>query len=190
MRSSAYPVTIWTDPVGALDAGDEAAEWLTRFLGISVRLVAKDDNSVRPVVKNAPTATEVGFQPEVGLFKTSNKLDDMNQLLHTNTQTAFADAFPILLVSETSLADINTQLPDTSQQVTTRNFRPNIVVRGCSAPYEEETWKQVAVGAPEQEAIWHVACRCIRCSVPTIDPETGVKSADGQPQKLIQEVRR
>ena len=44
-----------------------------------------------------------------------------------------------------------------------RNFRPNIVVKGCNAPYEEDTWKKIVIGE-DRENIFYVTCRSIRCT--------------------------
>ena len=72
----------------------------------------------------------------------------------------FADAFPFLLISEESLADLNSRL---DSPVTMRNFRPNIVVKGCNAPYEEDTWKKIVIGE-DKENIFYITCRSIRCT--------------------------
>ena len=50
-------------------------------------------------------------------------------------QTAFSDGWPFLILSEESIADLNTRLPKGPVQASARNFRPNIVVAGC-LPYE------------------------------------------------------
>lgn len=48
-------------------------------------------------------------------------------------QVAYPDCSPIMILSEASLADLNTRLEKT---VKMDQFRPNIVVTGCSA-FEE-----------------------------------------------------
>lgn len=48
-------------------------------------------------------------------------------------QVAYPDASPLLVLSEASLADLNTRL---EKKVKMDNFRPNIVVTGCDA-FEE-----------------------------------------------------
>jgi uncharacterized protein YcbX len=50
-----------------------------------------------------------------------------DELLHLRSK---AECSTFMLVSEASLADLNTKL---TNQVTMRNFRPNIVVKGCEA---------------------------------------------------------
>lgn len=52
-------------------------------------------------------------------------------------------------------------------------FRPNIVVEGCS-PHEEDTWQTLHVGA----ITLRVAKPCSRCSVPTVDQDTGERGSE------------
>ena len=109
-------VVVWGDRCQAIDQGDEAATWLSRYLGSSVRLVRMADNFARPV------------DPDYGV--------------HPNDHVSFADGFPYLLVAESSLADLNTHLDET---VPMNRFRPNIVIQGSLA-YAEDQWEQIQIG--------------------------------------------
>jgi uncharacterized protein YcbX len=50
--------------------------------------------------------------------------------------TAFADGYPILIISEESLSDLNSRL---DSPLPMNRFRPNLVVKGCP-PFAEDTW--------------------------------------------------
>lgn len=50
-------------------------------------------------------------------------------------QIAYSDASPLLILSEASLADLNSRL---EKKVKAMNFRPNIVISGCGV-YAEVT---------------------------------------------------
>lgn len=80
-------------------------------------------------------------------------------------QAALSDGFPFLLVSENSLLALNAAMQFDLPMLC---FRPNLVVSGCES-YAEDTWREITIG--------HIGFRlpkpCSRCSVPTIDPETG-----------------
>lgn len=80
---------------------------------------------------------------------------------------SFADGFPLLLVSEAALDALNNRL---SQPVALDRFRPNLVVAGCQ-PHAEDGWKRLRIGEVEFE----VAKPCARCTVPSLDQETGAK---------------
>ncbi|MEP7294370.1 MAG: MOSC N-terminal beta barrel domain-containing protein, partial [Chloroflexota bacterium] len=111
-------ITIWKDSgLGAVDQGDEAAEWLSSFLRREVRLVRFAADTFRQVNQR--------FAPR------------------ESDQVGFADAYPFLFISEASLADLNTQL---EAPLPMNRFRPNIVVSGTDEPYAEDRWKVIRIG--------------------------------------------
>lgn len=79
-------------------------------------------------------------------------------------RVSFADGFPVLLIGAASLEEFNRALPE---PITSLRFRPNIVVAGA-APYAEDEWKRVRIGAIE----FDVVKPCSRCVIPSIDPLT------------------
>jgi uncharacterized protein len=137
------PVQIWSDSFEAADTGDEAAAWFTRMLGLPCRFVSMPERAARLV---NPT-----YAPEA-------------RLVH------FGDAFPLLLISQASLDDLNARLPN---PVPMNRFRPNLVIDGCG-PYEEDTWKRIRIGS----TLFRVAKPCARCTVPTIDQNTGMRGQE------------
>ncbi|HWZ90672.1 MAG TPA: MOSC N-terminal beta barrel domain-containing protein [Polyangiaceae bacterium] len=78
---------------------------------------------------------------------------------------SFADGYPFLLISEASLADLNRRL---AEPVPMERFRPNIVVSGTE-PFAEDGFAQVRLG----DISFRGVKRCDRCSVTTVDLETG-----------------
>ena len=94
----------------------------------------------------------------------------------------FADMNPILLISEASLEDLNSKL---DIPVSMRNFRPNIVIDGCSA-FEEDTWQKIRIG----ECEFRIAQQCERCVFTTINPDTLESSKTGEPLKTLSKYRR
>ncbi|KAG0084982.1 hypothetical protein BGZ93_003602 [Podila epicladia] len=160
---SVYPesdVYMFRHLMKALDLGEEAAQFFTEYLGAPSRLVYKSPNQVRAVTLHTPTASEMGYQAE----------------------TAFADCYPVLALSEESVAEINTKLEKPVQAL---NFRPNLLIRGVTAPWEEDTWCVVKISG----VVYYFTCRCTRCDSPNVDPNTGIKDKL-QPQKTIQAFRR
>ncbi|KAF9582004.1 hypothetical protein BGW38_000781 [Lunasporangiospora selenospora] len=153
-------VEVWKDQLEAADMGDEVAELITDYLGVPCRLVHKSPTHRRDVTEHSPGVGEIGFTPE----------------------TAFADNFPILTLSQESVEDLNTQLEN---PVTPLNFRPNLVFTGVKGPFEEDTWCIVEMNGLE----YYFTCRCTRCDMPNVDPVTGVKDKQ-QPQKTLQKIRR
>jgi hypothetical protein len=94
--------------------------------------------------------------------------------------TGFADGYPILIISEESLAELNARL---ETPLPMNRFRPNLVVRGCD-PFAEDTWKQIRIGKVEMA----IVKPCPRCVVTTIDKETLVTSKE--PLKTLNTFRK
>jgi uncharacterized protein len=83
---------------------------------------------------------------------------------------SFADGYPFLLISEASLADLNRRLAD---PIPMERFRPNIVVSGVEA-FAEDDFEHVQLGPISFRAVK----RCDRCSITTVDLETGKTSRE------------
>jgi hypothetical protein len=148
-------VAIWRDRVDAIDAGDEAAAWLTRYLGSTARLVHMDDAAHR--------AVDPAFA-------------------HAGDEVAFADAYPLMVISQAALDGLNARL---AAPVPIARFRPNIVVGG-STPHAEDGWRRVRIGEVEFEA----AKPCTRCVFTTIDPATMTRDPAGEPLRTLTGYRR
>ncbi len=148
-------VVVWRDTVGAVAAGTAADAWISAALGLSCRLVYLADTSSRKI--------DPAFAPA-------------GQLVN------FADGFPVLLGSLTSLADLNTRL---AVPIPIGRFRPNIVVRGA-APWAEDCWRRIQIG----DVFFRVVKPCDRCIVTTIDPETGQRPDKTEPLRTLGTFRR
>ena len=146
---------IWGEACAALDAGDAAAQWMSDAIGQPVRLVAMDERAKRPT---DPDLTRPG------------------------DEVSFADAWPVLVIAQSSLDDLNTRTP---APMSMRRFRPNLVVSG-GAPYAEDAWRRVRIGSVEFEGVEN----CERCELPTIDPETGITDPRREPMRTLARYRR
>jgi uncharacterized protein YcbX len=82
---------------------------------------------------------------------------------------SFADGYPCLLISAASLADLNSRL---ETPLPMDRFRPNLVVDGCDA-FAEDGWQKLAIG----ETVYRFAGLCARCSVTTVDQQSGTRES-------------
>ncbi len=153
-RGSAATVEIWGDRCSAIDQGDDTARWLSDFLGISCRLVQISAENIRKV--------------------------DPVYSQQDGDQISFSDGFPFLLISETSLSDLNGRL---EVPVPANRFRSNIVIAGADS-YAEDSWKRVRIGGIE----FSVAKSCERCIITTIHQETGMTGQE--PLRTLSRYRR
>lgn len=95
---------------------------------------------------------------------------------------SFADGFPLLLTSTGSLDDLNQRLP---KPVSMDVFRPNLVVDAAEA-FIEDGWRQIRIG----EVIFDMVKRCSRCSLTTVDQDTGEMNASQEPLKTLATYRK
>lgn len=83
-----------------------------------------------------------------------------------DTQVGFADGYPLLLINQASVDQLNSKL---DKPVTPLHFRPNLVVKG-DFPFVEDSWSHIKIGEVEFE----VSKPCSRCLFINVDPKTGI----------------
>ncbi len=149
-------VRVWGDDVIAAVADADTNQALSNWLGRSVELVHFDAESQRILDQKYAQATD---------------------------QTAFADGYPLMLISQASLDVLNSKL---MPPITMRRFRPNLVVAGEIAAHAEDSWQRVQIGA----AVFDVVKPCIRCIFTTVDPDLGARDPSGEPLNTLKNYRR
>jgi len=137
-RGKKRVVRIWKDTCEGVQVCEELDAWLSGQLGTRCSLIYMPDEMIR---STNPEFTIPG---------------DM---------VGFADGYPVLVVGESSLAELNSKL---DAPLPMNRFRANITVKGWE-PHEEDGWRKLRVGNLTLRA----AKQCARCSVPATDQETG-----------------
>jgi uncharacterized protein YcbX len=125
---------VWDDTVKVLELSKEHSDWFSATLGIKCRLVSFPEDKPRPV------------DP---LYSVSND------------HVSLADAYPLLIIGEQSLNDLNQRL---EESVPMNRFRPNIVFSGGEA-YEEDSWKNFRINQNS-------------CVLTTVNQDTGKKGTE------------
>lgn len=133
-------VKVWGDEVFAFDEGDVAATWFSRFLDMPVRLVRFNHNK--------PRWSDAHWTGEV------------------QAQAQFADGFPLLLISQASLDDLNARL---LQSLPMNRFRPNMVMSGLPA-YGEDLLRDFGNAEMRLRGVKP----CTRCKITTTDQDTAM----------------
>ncbi len=127
-------VQIWRNVVTAIDQGDQASRWLSEFL-----------------CRERPGQYRLVRLPDDGIRKTKDGVGEI----------AFADGYPFLVVSQSSLEDLNRRLGD---PLPMNRFRPNIVF-GDADPYIEDHLAYFRIGNISFAGMM----LCVRCPITTIN---------------------
>lgn len=136
-------VVIWNDKCNAVPIGNEYDDWFSAALKTKCRLVFMPDDERRIVEKKYITGDKI---------------------------VSFADAYPFLIIGQSSLDDLNSRL-DTKLPM--NRFRTNFVFTGGNA-FEEDNWKDFSIGAVKFRAVKP----CARCVITTTDQETAVRASE------------
>lgn len=152
-------VSIWkSEGLLADDAGLEASRWLSSFLGLTCHLVRIGQDFRRPV-----------------LGRQNSRSGDV---------FTFADAYPFLLTTEASLANLNDRLLTCGEKPVPMNrFRPNLVISGAGA-FAEDDWPLLKIGS----ATFRAGGPCERCVITTTDQLTAERGKE--PLRTLASFRR
>lgn len=150
---AALTVQVWQSVCRAVPVGREADGWFQDFLGVKCRLVYM------------PEETRRAFNPD---YRAGEGI------------VSFADGYPLLLLGEVSLSDLNARL---ERPVPMNRFRPSLVVSGSEA-FAEDSWTNLRIGSAQ----FHGVKPCARCSMTTIDQATG-EAGGSEPLKTLASYR-
>lgn len=146
-------VQIWEDSCDAYTISDEINNWFSDVLGIKCKLVYMPDDSNRQV--------DIRYAQKGDL-------------------TSFADGYPILILGQSALDNLNMKL---AEAIEVNRFRPNIVFTG-GQPNEEDDWKVFTIG----DAVFLGVKPCARCVMTTINQETAEQG--DEPLKTLATYRK
>lgn len=147
-------VQVWGARCAAFDAGDDMATFLSGWLGRPLRLVRFDRRQPRHSNPDWTGGREV--------------------------PTLFSDGYPMLVLSEASLADLSARV---GQELPPQRFRPNLLLGGVE-PYAEDAVQELRLG----EARVRLTKACTRCVITTIDPQRGERTGD-EPLRTLKSYR-
>jgi uncharacterized protein YcbX len=136
-------VTVWSNHCRAQPVSKEADAWFSKQLGISCKLM---------------------YMPD-----TTNRFVD-GRYAHNKEITSFSDGFPLLLIGQASLDDLNSRL---AIPLPMDRFRPNVVFTGGTA-FEEDCMKQFEING----ITFFGVKPCARCVMTTIDQQSGAKAKE------------
>lgn len=136
-------VDVWSNRCRAQQVSSAVDAWFSKQLGISCKLM---------------------YMPD-----TTNRFVD-GRYAHNKEITSFSDGFPLLLIGQASLDDLNNRL---TVPLPMNRFRPNIVFTG-GIPFLEDTMKQFEING----ITFFCVKPCARCVMTTIDQQSGAKAKE------------
>lgn len=146
-------VEVWEDRCRGQWVTLQADEWFSDMLQTSCRLIYMPDTTHRRVDGRYASNAEI---------------------------VSFADGYPLLLIGQASLDDLNQRL---SSPIPMNRFRPNMVFTG-GTPYQEDEFKQFGLAGISFFGVK----RCARCIMTTIDQDTIARSKE--PLRTLNEYRK
>lgn len=157
-REQYQSVTVWGDEISGQLCAVEADAWFSTYLKRPCQLLFFGQQSHREKISSTKQTRKV----------------------------AFADGYPLLLISQASLDELNQRLASNQQQaVSMSQFRPNIVVDNC-LPFAEDGWLHIRIGDVE----FMVSKPCERCIFTTVNPSNGEKHPQQQPLQTLKSFRK
>ncbi len=135
------PVTIWQSVCEGEVYGGALNEWFSDVIGTDCQLVYMPDDTRRSINPRFDRGDEV---------------------------VSFADGYPLMVISEASLADLNGQAGMLAAPLPMNRFRPNLVVSGSDS-FAEDEWTRIKIG----ESIFRSTKPCERCVITTVEQSKG-----------------
>lgn len=140
-------VTIWDSVCEGEVYSPVVNEWFSDVIGEPCQLVYMGEDSRREISERFNKGGEV---------------------------VSFADGYPLLVIGEASLEDLNQKLRTNANgssayhPLAMNRFRPNIVVSGSTA-FAEDRWDRISIG----DAVFRGTKPCARCVMTTVDQAKG-----------------
>ncbi len=156
-NENSIPAQVFSGKTNGIPVSQAIDAWFSDFLGVNCRFL-----HINPAIHRAVLPKHGGQE---------------------NDTVNFADQCPVLLLSEASLADLNSKIDQ--KTIGHRNFRPNIVISGQNA-FEEDQWKRIKIGNCE----FDINQSCERCVFTTIDPDSREKHPQQEPLRTLVTYRK
>ncbi|HNP20806.1 MAG TPA: MOSC domain-containing protein [Panacibacter sp.] len=143
LKQQQIEVAIWDDVCPAQLVSDKANAWFSEILDMRCRLV---------------------YMPE-----TTKRKVDPHYAFNSET-TSFSDGFPLLMLGQSSLDDLNKRL---TESLPVNRFRPNIMFTG-GEPFEEDQLEHFVINGIDCFAVKP----CARCTITTTNQQTSERSKE------------
>ncbi|PNF37256.1 Mitochondrial amidoxime-reducing component 1 [Cryptotermes secundus] len=164
----------WSEEVQTLDCGEEAATWFSKYI------LGKDTGArLGYYAQENPT-----FRRDISKVKLT-AFQQHYKKLRDHDVGAYTYLSGFMLLSESTMDDLRSRLPERLRDLSHKRFRGNFIARG-TIPYEEDKWDWVKVG---EQAIFRTVKPCTRCIIINVDPEMAVRDPEFEPLRTLRSYR-
>lgn len=179
-----FKVSMHRSPTDAYIMPTKFNDWFTSCFGFPVILAYLGDHRREVRFEEMMPAKENGWLSTLSKLPTAILRSSESTKDSENKRITFADCAPFLVTSQASLEDVSARLPDgVSMDVT--KFRPNIVLSGASAAWEEDFWAELVTGNVTLSLVHN----CARCKSINVDYRTG-KPGEGEEGNVLKKLQR
>ena len=178
----------------AYNMGEKYNSWFSSCFGYEVMLAYLGPH-LRPVLGNlSPNAA--GQSNNSWFSALAKPASFLGLSSDVDEGITFADVAPYLVITEESLQDVSSRLPEGEEMDVTK-FRPNIVLSDThNAPYEEDFWSKLTIRSTgdtsqlRETAVEFVLTQnCARCKSLNVDYNTG-KVAPGETGQVLKKLMK
>lgn len=171
----------------AFDMGDEISAWFTKYLGFETRMAYLGPANSRPVLGSGAPNSDLAVQKRM-----PRALYRLRQLLvppflrAEEERISFCDIAQFLVVTTESNAEVTRRLREDpgdpssagaeDVQMDVTKFRPNIVLSGSPAAFDEDYWAELLFCRTSVRMA--VTLNCWRCQSIVVDYNTGKPATD------------
>ena len=188
-------LSLHQSPTKAYNMSEPYNSWFSSCFGYEVMLVYLGSYR-RPVLGNlSPSPMNTNSTGGSWLTSITAGVSGLASSKTEDEGITFADVAPYLIVTEESVNDVSERLPPGTDMDVTK-FRPNVVLTGSAAAYDEDFWGGLKISCNKQDSDDSIqlvlTANCARCKSINLDYSTGAQGVgeSGSVLKKLMKDRR
>ncbi|THC94240.1 hypothetical protein EYZ11_006291 [Aspergillus tanneri] len=161
-------------------------------LGIRLGLLSRELSFRVPLTPSSDSISSYPLTP-VKIFSACPMAYDYGQHIPQALRGFLcANVYPINLMNLASVHDVASRCVASISRLSIRRFRANIIIQGPSA-FVEDSWKRIRIqpqhGNDCDGIEIYTVSRTMRCKLPNVDPDTGIRHPT-EPDRTLRSYRR
>eukprot|EP01084_Bolivina_argentea_P110681 197589_1 len=173
------------DKLTGTDQGDNISQWLTKYLNGNSDKKEKEYRLMRVSSKYYRGLNNSETSDEIVILNKNVPKELMNTAL-----APYSDAYPLLIVSNSSFNEVNKRLRNNNcDTIEINRFRPNIVIESdLNEPFIEDRIDTL-IHHYNDKTTFYLRAPCPRCLMPTINQTTAEMNKSKEPRITLKRFR-